>query len=143
MTYSEMHSYHWYSYNFNQQVVNTGTDTWDWECPTCNYLETSLGYNEAHWDFGVCGRCNNIGPAYFESPYAAIQSHPLKMVTWRCPNQYCSGPNGKWRNVQKIARTVYRLCRLVLSGWLITMHPKCLAMCLPSRVLQRLKMKNG
>jgi hypothetical protein len=39
---------------------------------------------------------------YDENPYAAIQSHPLKMVSWKCPNQYCNGPYGKWKNVQKI-----------------------------------------
>jgi hypothetical protein len=39
---------------------------------------------------------------YYENPYAAIQSHPLKMVTWKCPNQYCYGPYGDWKNVQKI-----------------------------------------
>jgi hypothetical protein len=53
MTYWEMHSYRWYCYNCSVQLVSTGKDTWDWECPTCNYLETSLGDNEAHWDFGV------------------------------------------------------------------------------------------
>jgi hypothetical protein len=131
-------------------------------------LEASQGNNDAHWDFGVCGRCNNIGPAdvtcvtcllnqgnkntyaalihimkmyrdeptilhpkefiilasyyhylheqcqevdtwnrlkwyeYYENPYAAIQSDPLKMVTWKCPNQYCNGPEGDWKNVQKL-----------------------------------------
>jgi hypothetical protein len=33
---------------------------------------------------------------YYENPYAAIQSHLLKMVTWKCPNQYCNGPEGDW-----------------------------------------------
>jgi hypothetical protein len=51
MTYWGMHSYHWYCYNCNQQLVSTGTDTWEWECPTYNYLEAFLGDNEAHWDF--------------------------------------------------------------------------------------------
>jgi hypothetical protein len=117
-------------------------------------LEASKGNNDAHWDFGLCGRCNNIGPVdvacvtcllnqgnmkiyaaliktmnmyhneptllhpkefvalanyyhylyeqclevdtwnrlkWFESyecPYKAIQSHPLMMVTWKCPSQY-------------------------------------------------------
>jgi hypothetical protein len=153
MTYWHLHSYHWYCYNCNQQLVSTGTDTWKWECPTCKYLEASQGDNEAQWDFGICGRCNNIVPAdvtcvtcllnqgnmntyaamiktmkmyqnepellypkeflalanyyhylqeqclevdtwnrlkwyeYYENPYTAIQSHPLKMVTWKCPNQ--------------------------------------------------------
>jgi hypothetical protein len=154
MTYWHLHSYHWYRYNCNQHLVSTGTDTWEWECLTCKYLEASQGDNEAHWDFGVCGRCDNIGPAevtcvtcllnqgnnmntyaalimtmkiyeneptllrpkefivlanyyhylqeqclevdtwnrlkwyeYYENPYAAIQSHPLKMVTWKCSNQ--------------------------------------------------------
>jgi hypothetical protein len=139
--------------------VITGTDTWEWACFTCKYLEASQGDNEAHWDFGVCGRCNNIGTAdvtcvtcllnqgtkntyaalskvmkmyrdettllhpkdfvilsnyyhylheqcqevdtwnrlkwyeYYENPYAAIQSHPLK---------YCNGPEGDWKNVQKL-----------------------------------------
>jgi hypothetical protein len=167
MTYWDLHSYCWYCY-CNQQLVSTGTDTWEWECPTCKYLEASQGDNEAHWDFGVHGHCNNIGPAdvtcvtcllnqgnkntyaalikvmkmyrdeptllhsrefvilanyyyylheqcqevdtwnrlkwheYYENPYAAIQSHPLKMVTWKCPNQYCNRPEGDWKNVQKI-----------------------------------------
>jgi hypothetical protein len=160
MTYWHLHSYHWYCYNCNQQLVSTGTDTWELECPTQKNLEASQGDNEAHWDFGVCGRCNNIGPAemtcvtcflnqgnmntyaaliktmkmyqneltllpsppqefvvlanyyhylqvqclevdnwnhlkwyeYYENSYAAIQSHPLKMVTWKCLNQYCNGP---------------------------------------------------
>jgi hypothetical protein len=39
---------------------------------------------------------------YCENPFAAIQSHPLKMVTWKCPDQYCNGPDGDWKNVQKI-----------------------------------------
>jgi hypothetical protein len=39
---------------------------------------------------------------YYENPYAATQSHPLKMVTWKCPNQYCNGPEGDWKNVQKL-----------------------------------------
>jgi hypothetical protein len=161
MTYWYLHSYRWYCYNCSQQLVSTGTDTWEWECPTCKYLEASQGYNEAHWDFGICGRCNIIGPAdvtcvtcllnqgnmntyaaliktmkmyqneptllhpkefvvlanyyhylqeqclevdtwnrlkwyeYYENPYAAIQSHPLKMVTWKCPNKYCNGPRVK------------------------------------------------
>jgi hypothetical protein len=147
MTYWDLHSYLWYCYNCNQQLVSTRTDTWEWECTTCKYLDASKGDDEAHWDFGICGRCNNIGPAdvtcftclliqcnmntyaalikvmkmyrdertllhpkefvilrnyyhylheqcqevdtwnrwkwyeYYENPYAAIQSHPLKMVT--------------------------------------------------------------
>jgi Zinc knuckle len=60
MTYWDLHSYHWYCYNCNQQLVSTGTDTWEWECPTCKYLEASQCDNEAHWDFGICGRCNNL-----------------------------------------------------------------------------------
>jgi hypothetical protein len=63
MTYWDLHSYHWCCYNCNQQLVSTGTDTWEWEFPTCKYLEASHGNNDAHWDFGICGRCNNIGPA--------------------------------------------------------------------------------
>jgi hypothetical protein len=43
--------------------MSTGTNTWEWECPTCKYLEASQGNNDEHWDFGVCGCCNNIGPA--------------------------------------------------------------------------------
>jgi hypothetical protein len=39
---------------------------------------------------------------YYENPYAAIQCHPLKMVTWKCPNQYCNGPEGDWKNGQKL-----------------------------------------
>jgi hypothetical protein len=39
---------------------------------------------------------------YYENPCAAIQSHPLTMVTWKYPNQYCNGPDGDWKNVQKI-----------------------------------------
>jgi hypothetical protein len=39
---------------------------------------------------------------YYENPYAAIQSHPLKMVTWKFPNQYCNGSEGDWKNVQKL-----------------------------------------
>jgi rubrerythrin len=42
MTFWEMHSYRWYCYNCNQQFVSTGTDTWEWECPTCKYLEAFL-----------------------------------------------------------------------------------------------------
>jgi hypothetical protein len=39
---------------------------------------------------------------YYENPYAAIQSPPLKMVTWKCPNQYYNGPEEDWKNVQKL-----------------------------------------
>jgi hypothetical protein len=39
---------------------------------------------------------------YYENPYAAIQSDPVKMVTWKCPNQYCNGPDRDWKNVQKL-----------------------------------------
>jgi hypothetical protein len=63
VTYWNLHSYCWYCYNCNHQLVSTGADTWEWECPTCKFLEASQGNNDAHWDFGVCGRCNNIGPA--------------------------------------------------------------------------------
>jgi phage FluMu protein Com len=63
MTYWHLHSYRWYCYNCNQQLVSTGADTWEWECPTCKYLEACQGDNEAHWDFGICVGCNNIGPA--------------------------------------------------------------------------------
>jgi hypothetical protein len=38
MTYWDLHSYHW-------STVSTGTDTWEWECPTCKYLEVSQGDN--------------------------------------------------------------------------------------------------
>jgi hypothetical protein len=24
------------------------------------------------------------------------------MVTWKCPNPYCNGPEGDWKNVQKL-----------------------------------------
>jgi hypothetical protein len=41
MTYWDMHSYRWYCYNCSQQMVSTGTDTWEWECPTCKFLEAS------------------------------------------------------------------------------------------------------
>jgi hypothetical protein len=34
MSYWDLHSNHWYCYNCNQQLVSTGTDIWDWECPT-------------------------------------------------------------------------------------------------------------
>jgi hypothetical protein len=44
-------------------MVSTGTDTWEWTCPTCKYLEASHGNNETHWDFGICECCENIGPA--------------------------------------------------------------------------------
>jgi hypothetical protein len=37
MTYWNFHSYHWYCYNCNQQLVSTGTDTWECECPTCKF----------------------------------------------------------------------------------------------------------
>jgi hypothetical protein len=30
--------------------VNTGTDTWEWECRTCKFLEEFQGANEPHWD---------------------------------------------------------------------------------------------
>jgi hypothetical protein len=64
MTYRDMHLYCWYCYNCNHQLVSSGTDTWEWACPTCKYLGgASQGGNESHWDFGVCARCNNIGPA--------------------------------------------------------------------------------
>jgi hypothetical protein len=64
MTYWHLHLYRWYCYNCNQQLVSTGTDsTWELECPTFKYLEASQGNNDAHWDFGVCGHCDNIGPA--------------------------------------------------------------------------------
>jgi hypothetical protein len=43
MTYWDLHSYCWICYNCNQQLVSTGTDTWEWECPTCKYLEESQG----------------------------------------------------------------------------------------------------
>jgi hypothetical protein len=29
---------------------------------------------------------------YYENPYAVIQGDPVKMVTWKCQNQYCNGP---------------------------------------------------
>jgi hypothetical protein len=80
---------------------------------------------------------------YYENLYAAIQSHPLKKVTWKCPNQYCNGPEGDWKNVQKLCPYCLQVHWLVLSGWLIIMHPRCSVMCLPSRVLQRLEMQNG
>jgi hypothetical protein len=136
MTYWDFHSYRWYCYNCNQQLVSTGTDTWEWDC-TCKY-------NEAHWDFGVCGRCNNIGPADVtyvpcllnqgnKNTYAALIKvmkmyrdeptllHPKEFVilanyyhylheqckevdTWNCLKwyEYCNGPEGDWKNVQKL-----------------------------------------
>jgi hypothetical protein len=39
---------------------------------------------------------------YYENPYAAIQGDPVKMLTWKCPNQYCNGPEGDWKNDQKL-----------------------------------------
>jgi hypothetical protein len=39
---------------------------------------------------------------YYENPYATIQGNPIKKVTWKCPNQYCNGPEGDWKNVQRI-----------------------------------------
>jgi hypothetical protein len=42
------------------------------------------------------------GLEYYENPYAAIQGDPVKMVAWKCPNQYCNGPEGKWKNVKKL-----------------------------------------
>jgi hypothetical protein len=63
MNYWDLHSYRWHCYNCNQPLVSNGTIIWEWECPTCKYMEASRGDNEAHWDFGVCGHCKNIGPA--------------------------------------------------------------------------------
>jgi hypothetical protein len=89
MTYWNLHSNGWYCFNCNQQLVSTCTDTWEWECPTCKFLEASQGNNDAHWDFGVCGCCNNIGPADMtcvtclvnhgnKNTYAAL-THIMKM----------------------------------------------------------------
>jgi Zinc knuckle len=36
MTYWDLHSYHWYCYNCNQQLVSTGTDTWGGSVPPAN-----------------------------------------------------------------------------------------------------------
>jgi hypothetical protein len=33
------------------------------QCPTCTYLDASKGDNGLHWGFGVCERCENLGPA--------------------------------------------------------------------------------
>jgi hypothetical protein len=44
---------------------------------------------------------------------------------------------------RKYVLTAYRSHLLVLSGWLITMHPRCSVMCLLSRALKRLQMVNG
>ena len=189
--------------------MSTGTDTWEWECPTCKYLEASQGDNEAQWDFGICGRCNNIVPEdvtcvtcllnqgnkntyaalthimkmyrdeptilhpkefvilasyyhylheqcqevdtwnrltwleYYENPYAVIQGDPVKMVPGSSQISTAMGLKVTGRMSRNYALTVYRFHWLVLSGWLITMHPRCSAMCLWSRVLQRLQMVNG
>jgi Zinc knuckle len=56
------HMYHWYCHNCNQQLLNTGHGD-VWKCPTCIYLDISKGDNVTHWDFGVCERSENIGPA--------------------------------------------------------------------------------
>jgi hypothetical protein len=39
---------------------------------------------------------------YYENPSAVIQTDHIKMVTWKCPNQYFYGPEGDWKNVQKL-----------------------------------------
>jgi hypothetical protein len=55
---------------------------------------------------------------YNENPYAAIQSHPLKMVTGKCPNQYCNGHEGDWKNVQKLCPYCLQVSP-ACSKWLV------------------------
>jgi hypothetical protein len=39
---------------------------------------------------------------YYVNPLFALKSQPMKLVTWKCPNQICSGPEGDLRNIQMI-----------------------------------------
>jgi hypothetical protein len=58
---------------------------------------------------------------YYENPNAAIQSHPLMMLTWKCPNQYCNGPEGDWKNVQKLCPNCLQV-PLACIMWLVDHH---------------------
>jgi hypothetical protein len=62
MTCWGTHMYRWFCYTCKQQLLSTGQGD-VWKCPTCTYLDSSKGDNEAHWIFGVCEHCENIGPA--------------------------------------------------------------------------------
>jgi hypothetical protein len=55
-------TYCWYCYNCNQMMVSTGQGE-VWQCPACTYLDAYKRDNGPHWGFGVCERCENLGPA--------------------------------------------------------------------------------
>jgi hypothetical protein len=59
---------------------------------------------------------------YYENPPSNPKNQPCKLVTWKCPSQYCSGPEGDLRNVQKICLYCLQVPPTCIK-WLVDHNP--------------------
>jgi hypothetical protein len=59
---------------------------------------------------------------YYYNPPSTLKNQPMKLVTWKCPNQYCSRPEGDLRNVLKICRYCLQIPPACIR-WLVVHNP--------------------